>query len=386
MLQTEIGISIFVIVIISIIVTFFIGNSISRPIIAAVTISEKIADLDITENISENYLNREDEIGTLSRSFQSIIDNLREIIHEISESSQQVAAVSEELTATTEESSASAEEVSRVVDDVARGAEEQASNTQEGASKTVLLGDAIEQNRKYINDLNTSAAGVNNIIAEGLEEIENLYSITEESTTSIEEIHRVILKTSESSDEINEATKIIASIADQTNLLALSANIEAARAGEAGRGFGVVANQIRELAEQSARSTTMIDNIVRELQRNSQDSVQTMEKVFAITNEQTNSVQNNKEKFITINKAIDYMANALSELNISEEQMDEMKDEILYTMESLTAIAEQNAASTQEASASMEEQSSSITEIADASEELASLALGLLSSVEKFRI
>lgn len=384
--QRNIVISIIVILIISIIVTYVIGDSISRPIIAAVAISEKIADLDITEDISDNHLNREDEIGTLAKAFQSIIDNLRGIIHEISESSQQVAAVSEELTATTEESSSAAEEVTRVVEDVARGAEEQASNTQEGASKTTLLGEAIEQNRKHIEGLNASAASVNKIIAEGLEEIENLYNITEESTTSIEEIHRVILKTSESSNEINEATKLITSIADQTNLLALNANIEAARAGEAGRGFAVVANEIRELAEQSARSTTMIDNIVRELQSNSQDSVQTMEKVFAITNEQTNSVQNNKEKFMAIDKAINYMANALGELNLSEEQMDKMKDEILHAMESLTAIAQQNAASTQEASASMVEQSASIAEIAGASEGLANLAVGLQSSVEKFKI
>lgn len=371
---------------ISIIFTYIIGNSISKPIIESVKHSRKIAELDITEDLPEKLMKKEDETGDLSRAFQSIIDNLRTVIQEVNQSSEQVAAASEELTATAQQSAIVSEEVTKTVEEIARGANDQALSTEEGSSKAISLGEAIEKNHVYTEELTTASKKVTEVVGEGLEEIEGLYKITEENVVATKEIHDVILKTHESSNEIGEASRIIASIAKQTNLLALNAAIEAARAGEAGRGFAVVADEVRKLAEQSSLSSSSIDKIVFELQLNAKDAVKTMERVTDIGIEQTQKVANSKDKYLLIGQAMEDEKQSVIQLYKTGREMERMKDEILDTLQNLTAIAEENSAATQEASASMEEQAASIEQIAGASEGLSALAQNLYHIINRFKL
>lgn len=369
----------------SIAITYLIGSSITKPITKAIQHSEKIASLNIAEDVPEHLLKNKDEIGSLSKALQGITNAIREIIHEISTASEQVTAASEELMATSEQSATASEEVSKTVEEIARGASEQAQNTEEGSLKATLLGETIEKDVNYMKDLNTASSKVTEVVDEGLKEIENLSKITEESNDATRKIYKVILKTNDSSNEIGQASNVIASIAEQTNLLALNAAIEAARAGEAGKGFAVVAEEIRKLAEQSSTSTKVIDKMVNELQSNSQEAVNIMEKVSVISKDQTSSVTNSKDKYISIAKAISETEKAIEQLNTSGEKMERMKNEILNTLKSLSTIAEENAAATQQATASMEEQAASMAEIAGSSEGLADLAQKLQAIIMKFK-
>jgi methyl-accepting chemotaxis protein len=375
-----------IILLVSIAAAFFIGSSITKPIIDAVRHTERIANLDITQDVSQSHLKKKDEIGTLAVALQSITDSLRGIIKEISNSSEQMAAASEELTATSQQSANAAEEVSKTVEEIARGAADQAKNTEEGSSKAMQLGKTIEKDHSHLKNLNTSANNVAEVVNEGLVEIENLSKITEESGEATKEIYEVILKTNDSSNKIGQASSVIASIADQTNLLALNAAIEAARAGEAGKGFAVVADEIRKLAEQSSASTKSIDGMVSELQSNAQHAVKTMERVNSIASEQSKSVINSKDKYILISTAMQDAVKAVQLLNASSEEMEAMKNEILDTLQNLSAIAEENSASTQQTTASMEEQAASMEEIAGASESLSNLAQNLQTVIMKFKV
>ncbi len=133
-------------------------------------------------------------------------------------------------------------------------------------------------------------------------------------------------------------------------------------------------------------STKEIDEIVNELQQNSENAVNTMERVTAITEQQYSSVGKSKDKYINISKSMKETENVVNQLNEAGEMMESMKDQILISMETLSAVAEENSAATQEASASIEEQAASAEEISSTSEELTNMAQGLQTLISRFII
>ncbi|PHV71432.1 methyl-accepting chemotaxis protein [Sporanaerobium hydrogeniformans] len=385
-LQKEIFIVIIPILIVSVIITYLIGNSITKPIINTIYHSKKLASLDLTENISEVFLKRKDEVGVLAKALQSITVSIRETIMEISNSSEKVTAASEELTAISQQSANATEEISKTVEEIATSATKQARNTEEGSINVDVLGQIIEKDQVQMRELNDSYQKVTIFVNKGLEEIDNLIKITEESNVATKEIYEVVLKTNDSSNEIGQASSVIASIAEQTNLLALNAAIEAARAGEAGRGFSVVAEEIKKLAEQSGTSTKVIDKLVNELQSNSKNAVKTMARVSSISKEQASSVVSSQNKYELIAQAMEEAEQAIRELNVSGDEMRIKKNEILLILQNLSCIAEENSAATQQASASMEEQTASVEEIASSSDGLSNLAQNLQAIIMRFKL
>ncbi len=356
------------------------------PVKQATEFAMVIGSGDLTQTVSDKNLRRKDEIGRMANAFNDMNRNFATLISGIVESSHQVSASSEQMTVTSEEVSKSAIEVSTTIEEIAQGATDQASSTEVGANKTYELGDLIEANKGFMKSLNDSSSVMVNMVDQGLVIVNGLSDKTKETNTAAQEIFTVIQKTDESTAKIGEASNMIASIADQTNLLALNAAIEAARAGEAGRGFAVVADEIRKLAEQSTESTKEIDMIVQELVESSKLAVKSIEQVNLILAEQVESVNNTEAKYQEIYKAVERAVEAIENLNVSEKNMEQKKAEILDTIQGLSAIAEQNAASTEEASAAVTEQSAAMEEIVGASRGLSQLADELINSISKFKI
>jgi methyl-accepting chemotaxis protein len=384
-LKLKINLFVLIGLIITLVLAYFIGNAVTRTIKAVTKLSERVANLDITENVPQKYLKLKDENGVLARAIQSIMDNLRNIINEISQSASQVSSTAQELTATSEQSAASVEEVSNTVEEIAKGASEQASNTESGSNQAMKLGELIDKNREQVHNMNSTSSKVTEVVNNGMSDINRLNEISRDNSTATKEIYDIILKMNESTAKIGDASNVIASIAEQTNLLSLNASIEAARAGEAGKGFAVVASEIKKLAGQSASSTEYINGIVSELQTVVAKAVESIGKVNDISKQQFNSVTDTKQKYEAIMKAMRDTDTAISLLNETEDEMAKSKNEITDMLQTLSAIAEENAASTQEASSSMLEQSASMEELAKSSENLAKLAGSLQDIINKFK-
>lgn len=372
--------------VVTLILAYFVGNAITKPIKGVIKLSEKIAALDISEKVPGKYLKRKDEIGILARAMQSITDNLHNIIDEITNSSMQVSSTAQELTATSEQSASAIEEVSKTVEDIAKGASDQASSTDNGSAQAIKLGELIDRNRNHVNTMNHTSDKINEIVGGGIMDVDRLTRISEENNAATKEIYEIIKKTNESTAKIGEASNVIAAIAGQTNLLALNASIEAARAGEAGKGFAVVASEIKMLASQSSESTDFINGIVNELQTIVSKAVVSIEKVNGISKEQFDSVVSTKKNYQSITNALEDAVKAIDQLNSSEREMEKAKNDILDMLQNLSAIAQENAASTEEASSSMLEQSSSMEDIAKSSEKLAQLAGNLHEIIKRFQL
>ncbi|WFD10730.1 methyl-accepting chemotaxis protein [Tepidibacter hydrothermalis] len=377
-------ISLIIILLLSISIGIVLSNIIVKPIKRTTLVMQDIAegDGDLTKRLS---VKTKDEIGELSKWFNIFLDNIRDIVIMVENTSQQVAASSEELTATSQQSAATVEEVAQSINEIAMSAANQAQSTTEGSEKLMILGNLIEKDAKHIDVLTESSSKVNGLIEQGLDVIDRLAIKTKESSCATYNIYESIIKTNESSEKISEASNLITSIAEQTNLLALNAAIEAARAGEHGKGFAVVAEEIRKLAEQSTNSTKIIDDMVGNLQQNATKAVKSMEDVEKILKEQVENVNLTESKYKEIAEAMKKSRESVETINKSGKQMEQKKNEALYTVQTLSAVAEENAAGTEQASSSIQEQATSIEEITNASTSLLQLSQELQLLIERFK-
>lgn len=338
-------------------------------------------DLD---KIKEALTERNDELGILGQVIKAANINQKELTSRLLETASEVTNTSQELTLISRESAKAVEEIAKTIEQIAGTATEQAGDTENGVRQIIELGNLIEQDQLYLVELNHSAETVETMKNEGTVSINELKERTAERERYMERIQEGIIKTNQSAEKINSASQMIQAVADQTNLLALNAAIEAARAGEAGRGFAVVAEEIRKLAEQSSHSTRDIAEIVKELQINSQNAVEIIDKSSVITKEQEDSVTVTDERFKGIASAIEETKTIVNKLNSSGQEMEKKKDQITEILKTLARIAEENAASTQQVSAASEEQTASMIEIANASGGLSQLAKELQQSIDKF--
>jgi len=363
--------------------------SIVRPIAGITEIINKQARLDFSydqNSAASTYVTKSDEIGVMTRALKIMEDNVREFILKTSDASEQVAAASQELTATSQQSATASNEVAKTIESISSGAGEQAIDTEKSVKNVQNLGQTLGKDAEYLADLNSAASDIDTKKNEGFTILKDLVDKTRQNNQAAQNIHEIILGNNESATKIEEASAMIQNIATQTNLLALNAAIEAARAGEAGRGFSVVADEIRKLAEQSNSFTRDIKAVIDELKSSSQNAVIKVQEVMTIVETQASSVKQTEDKFAQIAVSIDLVKGIIHKLNTSSEVMEENKNILLGIMQNLSAIAQENAAATEQASASIEEQSAAIEEIANSSEGMALIAQELRGLIQKFTV
>lgn len=350
-----------------------------------VKIMHRIADKELSVTVDEKWLKLSDEFGELYRTSDLSINSLRLITEEIKDVAGNLNSFSDSMRTTTSHMSEAMNDIATTVNEIAEGATQQAKDTTEVNEDVRELGVAIENNITSTRKLTEVSNQMMKLTTEGQGTVISLSKTTEANRQSFEKIFDVINETNNSTGKIAESSQLISSISDQTNLLALNAAIEAARAGDAGRGFAVVAEEIRKLAEQSSQSTSIIDQMLDELKRNVELANQQSRQVRELVLSQSQTVNETKSKYEEIAQAIKEIDSEIHALQAAATTMDRNRSSVTSVTESLSALAEENAASTEETSSVTYTVLESMQEIVNISHSVDQLTIKLNHILAEFK-
>ena len=376
-------ISILIVVLLSGFMAIYLSSNIHKSIRYLMDISKEVANGNLTVEVNAKT---EDEFGILTNAYKDTIANLRTLIDHIQKTSENVAAFSEELTANAQQSAQATQQVAESISNVAASTNQQGTSVSSSTKDIREMSDDIRSFEENAASSSESAHHVESIASDGKTAIDGAVMQMNEITASVTESASVIQKLTERSTEIGQISDTISSIADQTNLLALNAAIEAARAGEAGRGFSVVAEEVRKLAEESGQAAQQIANLIASIQTDTQQAVQRMQKG-------TEDVQSSKDVVGKAGEAFQNITNAVGSLTNNAEMILEAAkrsvskaEQLVLVMDGVNQTGRDVAAETESVSAATEEQSAAMDEIAGASQKLAVLAQDLQDSTAKFKL
>lgn len=347
---------------------------------------DEVADGELDFKISEKLLQRSDEIGNIARSVHTLIGGLASIVVNIHHSTGELAEFKDDFQKKFETINNSISNVNVAVDEIANGATSQADETQKVNSQINDMGDAITKTSQNVDSLTQSTEQMKEHNEQLDTTIQELMAISDRNKESLAAVYNQTNETNQSVMHIGNAVDMITDIAGQTNLLSLNASIEAARAGEYGKGFAVVADQIRQLADQSANTAKEIGEIVAELIENSNTSVETMGVVRQEMTGQYEKLNTTKDIFEQLNEEVNNVVTAIEGISTEVESLDKLKGEVLGSAESLAAIAQENAASTEETSASMMELGEIVNDCNAKTQQLVNIADSMEENVHKFHV
>ncbi len=347
---------------------------------------KKISAGNLSIELDEATVKRTDELGEMSKALMDMSERLQGVIGNARTSSTEVDGSAGYLSTTARALSDTANSVTSAIEQVADGATSQAEALHDAVSNVGQINEAINLITDSANKMEEIATSMQEKSKTSSESLTGLRMSTRETIASIDEIVELIGNTNNAVTTISEAVAIIDSIAAQTNLLSLNASIEAARAGEAGRGFAVVAGEIRELADQSAEAAQNIQEAMKGL---ASDSNQTMSKAGGVQEsviKQRTTIHRTIEQVNSLIESIDESIKLTNEIAESVGKTSQASNMISDTISSLSSISEENAASSEETRASMQELSNTVSELSDKANGLNDIAKGLENEMGFFNL
>ncbi|WP_328185429.1 HAMP domain-containing methyl-accepting chemotaxis protein [Marinobacter sp. OP 3.4] len=352
---TIIGVVVLVIVILGVVLAWLLTRSITRPIHQAVTLARRVADGDLQETVTSN---RGDELGQLLSALGAMVTSLRELVRHINTSATNIAS--------------SAEELSTVTAETSQGVTQQRDQTDQVATAMNEMVATVNDVAKSAEEAFGAANTANEKAAAGESAVEETLSYVSELNGQVEQVMERLRGLQKDSENIGTVLDVIKSVAEQTNLLALNAAIEAARAGEQGRGFAVVADEVRSLAQRTQSSASEIETLISNLVSSTENSVSTMERGTTLAGQTLDSARTTGETIREIAQAVGNISQYNSQIATAAEQQTSVAEDINQNVTQIRDVSDQSATAAEQISSS--------------SNELARLGEDLSSQVARFRL
>lgn len=376
----------FVMVVISCIIAMIVGTLISKGFSKSINLSIKeLAKVSKGDLTVEFRTNRRDEFALLYGSCNDMLANIRGLIMEVESVYDALSVSLNKVNTSSTTFSETTKDIQTSVHEIETGVGEQTESATDCLNEMDSLFTKINVVNDNTNEIGSIAASTQVAINSGLTSMDNLNAKTKSTTDITDSVIQTIKELSVHSKNIGQIVNSINDIAEETNLLSLNASIEAARAGVAGKGFSVVATQIRKLADQCLASAGKISNIVTEITEATKEAVNTAQTAEEIVDEQVEAVAATAYSFQTLKQRIEKLSEYLESIQSSSKDMEASGSSTLNSMENISAILEETLASVTSVANVTDKQSEALTSLDDASSQLMIRAERLGDAISKFK-
>jgi methyl-accepting chemotaxis protein len=362
---------------------FLIARAIRRPLQRVQHAAETAAAGDLTVTVD---VDGKDEVAQTAQAFQRMIASFREAVGQVTATSGLLAAASQQMASTSSEAGAAVAEIATAVTDMAQGAERQVTMTEASRQAAEEVTTSVRASAADAQATAEAAAEARSVAERGVSAADEASAAMSAVRGSTESVAGAMQQLSTKSEQIGEIVGTITAISSQTNLLALNAAIEAARAGEQGRGFAVVADEVRKLAEESQQAAATIADLVSEIQTDTRSTVDVVNESVERTESGSAVVEQAREAFVAIGSSVDAVSTRIDQIAAAAEQVANAASRMQAEIDDIAAVAEESSAATEQVSASVQQTSASTQQIAASAEELAQTAEELARLAAQFTI